>query len=149
MACLVAGSSLHAPLSYFHFHLKLSAGTFFPQPVARIHTIHFTSSTAPCEPAVGSPVFIEVAINNTNLQGPLTHIHPVFSGEGKWIKSASEGLRHLSSHPFAFSSVWFGSSFRQRMQTTKIASQREGEGRGGEKGRGGKETHKASFAFHC
>lgn len=66
-------------IAYFHFHLSLSAGICYLQTVERMKVIQFTRSTAPCEPAVRSPVFIETTINNKNLQGSLAHIHAVFS----------------------------------------------------------------------
>lgn len=92
--------------------------------------IQFTSSTALCEPTVSSPVFIEMAINNKNLQGLLTHIHPVFSEQGRCTKSANEGPWHPSPHPFYLflSLVW---EFISPLNADhKNSLTREGKGRG-------------------
>ena len=76
-------------IACLHFHLKPSAGTCYLQTLARIKTIPSTRSTAPCEPAVSSPVATEMATKNKNLQGPLTHRHAPFSEQGLWRNSAN------------------------------------------------------------
>lgn len=131
-------------ITYFHYHLNLLAGTCYLQTVASIKTFQFTRSTAPCEPAVWSPVFIEMAINNKNLQGLLTHIHACIF----WIGCMYQICKLRTATPLTSPLSPFPQFGLGAQYTTKIAWWREGKGRGWRKSRKGN-TQRSSFAFHC